>query len=147
MLTYFTHNYCVDSIYIYNYICYMPFSSLTHLTQWLSLFASSSCDRCVHQIKVTYFSKASALSWNLSSQRKWQAFMAKVSCPKHGIWICDHDRHANIKPKPDINKNQLNFLKTFTKAFLILFIFVYLLKWYKISLDIQSIYIVLQRIT
>ena len=46
------------------------------LTQWLSLFASSSCDRFVHQTKVAYFSKSLALSWNLSSQRKWQAFMA-----------------------------------------------------------------------
>ena len=35
--------------------------------------------------------------------------MAKVSYPKHGTRICDHDRHANIKPKPDINKNQPNF--------------------------------------
>ena len=32
-----------------------------------------------------------------------------VSRPKPGTQICDHDRHANIKPKPDINKNQLNF--------------------------------------
>ena len=32
-----------------------------------------------------------------------------MSRPKPDIWICDHDRHANIKHKPDINKNQLNF--------------------------------------
>ena len=32
-----------------------------------------------------------------------------VSRPKPDTRICDHDRHANIKPKPDINKNQLNF--------------------------------------
>ena len=51
----------------------------THLTQWLSLFAFSSCGCCVHQTKVAYFSKASPLSRNLSSQRKWQAYMAKVS--------------------------------------------------------------------
>ena len=70
-----------------------------------------------------------------------------VSRPKPGTWICDHDRHANIKPKPDINKNQLNFLKTFTKSFLFLFIFVSLLKRYNLLLDSQSIYIVLQRIT
>ena len=70
-----------------------------------------------------------------------------MSRPKPGTRIFDHDRHANIKSKPDINKNQLNFLKTFTKAFLILFIIVYLLKRYNLSLDIQSIYIVLQRIT
>ena len=29
----------------------------TYLTQWLSLFASSSCDRCVHQAKVAYSPK------------------------------------------------------------------------------------------
>ena len=40
---------------------------------------SFSCDCCVHQTKVAYFSKTSALSRNLSSQRKCQAFMAKVS--------------------------------------------------------------------
>ena len=75
-------------------------------------------------------------------------FRVLVSRPKPGTQICDHDQHANIKPKPNINKNQLNFLKTFTKAFLILFIFVSLLKkLYNLLLDIQSIYIVLQRIT
>ena len=52
-----------------------------------------------------------------------------MSRPKPDTRICDHDRHANIKPKPDINKNQLNFMKTFTKAFLFLFIIVSLLKW------------------
>ena len=34
---------------------------------------------------------------------------AGMSRPKPDTQICDHDRHANIKPKPDINKNQLNF--------------------------------------
>ena len=55
-------------------------------------------------------------------------FMGSMSHPKPDTRICDHDRHANIKPKPDINKNQLNFLKTFTKAFLFPFIPVSLLK-------------------
>ena len=32
-----------------------------------------------------------------------------VSRPKLDTRICDHDRHANIKPKPNINKNQPNF--------------------------------------
>ena len=32
-----------------------------------------------------------------------------VSRPKLDTRICDHDRHANIKSKPDINKNQPNF--------------------------------------
>ena len=40
-----------------------------------------------------------------------------VSRPKPDIRICDHDRHANIKPKPDINKNQLNFFQNFYKSF------------------------------
>ena len=40
-----------------------------------------------------------------------------VSRPKPDIRICDHDRHANIKPKPDINRNQLNFFKNFYKSF------------------------------
>ena len=51
-----------------------------------------------------------------------------LSRPKPGTRICDHDRHANIKPKPNINKNQLTFNKTFTKSFLFLFILVSLLK-------------------
>ena len=50
-----------------------------------------------------------------------------LSRPKRDTWICDHDRHANIKPKPDIN-NQLNFYKTFTKASLFPLILVSLLK-------------------
>ena len=50
-----------------------------------------------------------------------------LSRPKPDTRICDHDRHANIKPKPDINKNQLNFYKTFPKASLFLFILVSLL--------------------
>ena len=37
--------------------------------------------------------------------KEWQF----LSRPKPDTWICDHDRHANIKPKPNINKNQLNF--------------------------------------
>ena len=36
-------------------------------------------------------------------------FRHVLSRPKPDTRICDHDRHANIKPKPDINKNQLNF--------------------------------------
>ena len=40
-----------------------------------------------------------------------------VSRPKPDTRICEYDRHANIKPKPDINKNQLNFYKTFKKGF------------------------------
>ena len=40
-----------------------------------------------------------------------------VSRPKPDIRICDHDRHANIKSKPDINKNQLNFFQNFYKSF------------------------------
>ena len=79
MLTCFLHNYCVDSLYIHLYMLYAILILDTCLTQWLSLFASYSCHHCIHQTKVAYFSKASALSWNMSSQRKWQAFMAKVS--------------------------------------------------------------------
>ena len=45
----------------------------------------------------------------------------RLSRPKPDTRICDHDRHANIKPKPDINKNQLNFYKTFPKASLFYF--------------------------
>ena len=36
-------------------------------------------------------------------------FKLYVPRPKPDTWIYDHDRHANIIPKPDINKNQLNF--------------------------------------
>ena len=32
-----------------------------------------------------------------------------VSRPKPDTRICNHDWHANIKLRPDINKNQLNF--------------------------------------
>ena len=48
---------------------------------------------------------------------KEAAQVAKVSRPKPDTRICDHDRHANIKPKPDINKNQLNFYKRFPLSF------------------------------
>ena len=72
---------------------------------------------------------------------------SNLSCPKPDTRICDHDRHVNIKPKPDIKKNQLNFYKTFTKTYLFHSILVSLLKLYNFSLDIQSIYIVLPRIT
>ena len=41
------------------------------------------------------------------SESLWRDPM--VSCPKPDTQICDYDRHANIKFKPDINKNQLNF--------------------------------------
>ena len=67
-----------------------------------------------------------------------------MSRPKPDTRICDHDRHANIKFKLDINKNQLNFYKTFTKTYLFLSILVLLLKLYNFSLDIQSIYTVLK---
>ena len=51
-----------------------------------------------------------------------------LSRPKPDTRIYGHDRYANIKLKPDINKNQLNFYKSFTKASLFLFIIVFLLK-------------------
>ena len=34
-----------------------------------------------------------------------------MSHPKPNTRICDHDQHANIKFKSDINKDQLNFLQ------------------------------------
>ena len=40
-----------------------------------------------------------------------------MSRPKLDTRICDHDWHANIKFKPDINKNQLNFFQNFYKSF------------------------------
>ena len=43
--------------------------------------------------------------------------MHLLSRPKPDTRICDHDRHANIKPKPDINKNQLSFFQNFYKSF------------------------------
>ena len=54
----------------------------------------------------------------------------KMSCPKPDTRICDHDRHANIKPKPDINRNQLNFFQNFSKSFPLSFHYFSLLKWY-----------------
>ena len=45
----------------------------------------------------------------------------KLSRPKPDTRICDHDWHANIKPKPNINKNQLNFSQNFYKNFLLSF--------------------------
>ena len=45
-----------------------------------------------------------------------------------------------------LTRTNLTLSKTFTKAFLFLFILVSLLKWYNFPLDIQSIYIVSQRI-
>ena len=56
-----------------------------------------------------------------------EATVSLLSCPKPDTWICDHDRHVNIKLKHDINKNELNFYKTFIEASIFLFIFVSLL--------------------
>ena len=52
-----------------------------------------------------------------------QSMAATMSRPKPDTWICDHDRHANIKPKPDINKNQLNFYKSFPLSLNFLFLY------------------------
>ena len=49
-----------------------------------------------------------------------------VSHPKPDTRICDHDRHVNIKPKPGINKNQLNFLQKL--PFFFSFLFLYFLR-------------------
>ena len=46
-----------------------------------------------------------------------------------------------------LTRTNLTFSKTFTKAFLYIFILVSLLKRYNFPLDTQSIYIVPQRIT
>ena len=62
----------------------------------------------------------------------------KLSRPKPDTRICDHDWHANIKLKPDINKNQLNFYKSFSLSFHSCFIS----SLYNFSLDIQGIYTV-----
>ena len=43
--------------------------------------------------------------------------LQNLSRPKPDTRICDHDRHANIKPIRDINKNQLNFLQNFYGSF------------------------------
>ena len=40
-----------------------------------------------------------------------------MSCPKPDTWICDYDQYANIKSKPNINKNKLNFYKSFPLSF------------------------------
>ena len=51
------------------------------------------------------FNKNTNLAW------RFTGFYGEpeMSHPKPDTRICDHDRHANIKPKPDINKNHLNF--------------------------------------
>ena len=49
-----------------------------------------------------------------------------VSHPKPDTWICDHDQHVNIKPKPSINKNQLNFLQKFLQKLPSFFSFLFL---------------------
>ena len=52
---------------------------------------------------------------------------SKLSRPKPDTRIYDHDRHANIKPKSDINKNQLNFNKLLQKlSSFFSFLFLYL---------------------
>ena len=49
--------------------------------------------------------------------------MHKLSHPKPDTRICDHNQHANIKLKPDINKNRLNFYKSFPFSFSFFFFF------------------------
>ena len=46
-----------------------------------------------------------------------------VSRPKPDTQICDHDQHVNIKPKPSINKNQLNFLQKLLQKLPFFFLF------------------------
>ena len=46
-----------------------------------------------------------------------------VSRSKPDTWIYDHNRHVNIKPKPDINKNQLNFLQKLPSYLPFLFLY------------------------
>ena len=60
------------------------------------------------------------------------SFVSQLSRPKPDTRICDHDWHANIKPKPDINKNHLTFTKLLPKAFLFFSILVSLLKLYNL---------------
>ena len=67
-----------------------------------------------------------------------------LSRPKPDTQICDHDRYANIKPKPDINKNQLNFYQNFYKSFPYSFHSCFFTSRYNFSLDIQSIYTILK---
>ena len=60
---------------------------------------------------------------------RWNDPRPWLSSPKPNTRICDHDQHANIKLKLDINKNQLNFYKIFTKASpFISFLFFYFLR-------------------
>ena len=82
---------------------------------------------------------------NSNILQSWKAIdTSSLSRPKPDTRICDNDQHANIKFKSNINKNQLNYYKTFTKASLFLFILDSLLKWNNFSFDIQSIYTVLK---
>ena len=54
--------------------------------------------------------------------------MDKVSRPKPDTRICDHNWHANIKPKLILTRTNLTFTKLLPKASLLLFILVSLLK-------------------
>ena len=58
--------------------------------------------------------KVKVCTWKLQG---FKNHLWLLSCPKLDTRICDQDQHANIKVKPDINKNQLNFYKSFPLFF------------------------------
>ena len=149
---------------ISNWICFVvtisPFQC-TALSTWLTNRCTDPNTRLTHQLekdvgyKVLQFIHTMKITklldhktlWHTnttaSSRERWTRAYVTCHAPNPILGICDHDRHANIKPKPDINKNHLTFTKLLPKAFFFFSILVSLLKLYNLWLDIQSIYIVL----
>ena len=64
-------------------------------------------------------------SWKILQEKSSWHGRLWLSRPKPDTRICDHDWHTNIKLKPDINKNQLNFYKSFPLSYFS-FLFLYL---------------------
>ena len=90
---------------------------MDHEGRWLGIFQFDR-EKSAHLEKMTKSKAAKKWVWKVvfrSFGKRRIGGQPLVSRPKPDTWIYDHDRHANIKPKPNINKNQLNFMKTFTQ--------------------------------
>ena len=91
------------------------------------------------------------LSWSVKSKDHWHkcliSFGKKCHAPNPILGFVTMTGMLISSLNLILTRTNLTFSKTFTKASFFLFILVSLLKWYNFPLDIQSIYIVPQRIT
>ena len=101
--------------------------------------------RSHYLIKKTISLKRKKKSWYIAMYLEWWVHWCHTPNPILGFVTMTSMLISSLNLI--LTRTNLTFSKTFTKAFLFLFILVSLLKWYNFPLDFQSIYIVPQRIT